>query len=383
MGLLFSVLEPFLEHFRRNRLVEPKSSTGMGPISTIFALTESGRTYAKQAMEYCQYAGPAPVPLRVYTKAVMDQKLKGGWLSKAMLHEALGNMVLTPSILGQIGPAVNSYSTFLVYGQPGNGKTYLAESLVNLPISDIYMPYALECNGQIIQVFDPVYHKPKRDENASPIAQATGADGRWFRTKRPFITSGGELAMDSLDLSFSQTTKMYDAPLHVKANNGIYLIDDFGRQRATPAEVLNRWIVPMEKRVDFLTLQTGGKVAIPFECLLVFSTNLKPDQLGDEAFLRRIKYKMLMKSPDQKEFEEIFRGVCKKVGFDFPADVFDRFIQHRYMETSKKFRRCHPRDLLNHALDYIQFEKLPMKLTDDVLSHAYESTFVDQAGMDD
>lgn len=378
MGLIFSILEGTLDHFKRNRLIEPKRSTGLGMISTTFALTEAGRVYAKQAADHCQYAGVAPVPLKKYAEGVLAQKLQGGWLSKEMLETALQGMVLSPQLLAQIGPAVNSFSTFLIYGQPGNGKTFLAESLIHLPISDVYIPYAVEANGQIIQIFDPIFHKPIKENET-----VTKADGRWFRTKRPFIVSGGELGLEMLDLSYSTQSKTYDAPLHMKANNGIYLIDDFGRQRVSPAEVLNRWIIPMERRIDFLSLQTGGKVTVPFECLLVLSTNLKPHQLGDEAFLRRIRYKMLLKSPDLEEFEAIFKQVCHKVALPFRKEVFDRFVKRRFLEPKKAFRRCHPRDLLAHAIDYIQFERLPYRLTDDILDHAYETTFVDHGGMED
>jgi predicted ATPase with chaperone activity len=384
LGLMFSVLEPVLEHFKRSRWIEPKRSSGLGLVSTYVALTEAGRVFARQAVEQCQYSGVAPVPVAQYAAGVLAQRLTGGWLTQEMLHKAFEGLVVSPSVLAQIGPAVSSFSSFLIYGQPGNGKTYLAESLVHLPIPEIYLPYALEANGNLIQVFDPVYHKPQRAAPGSgAVAQDLEADGRWFRTKRPFIVSGGELTLDMLDLAYSSQTKTYDAPLHVKANNGIYLLDDFGRQRISPAEVLNRWIVPMERKVDFLSLRTGGKVTIPFECLLVLSTNLRPSQIGDEAFLRRIRYKMLLRSPDHKEFEEIFRKICAQTGLVFRAEVFDRFLKRKYLDPKKPLRRCHARDLISHAMDYIQFERLPYRLTDDVLDHAYSTTFVDEQGMED
>ncbi|HLJ73155.1 MAG TPA: hypothetical protein VKU62_01120, partial [Thermoanaerobaculia bacterium] len=237
-------------------------------------------------------------------------------------------------------------------------------------------PYAIECQGQIVQVFDPIYHQPIEDgTEASTIFEPTH-DGRWVKCRRPFITTGGELTMPMLDLSYNETSKVYDAPYQLKANNGIYLIDDFGRQRCTPAEVLNRWIVPMERRVDYLTFRTGGKMTVPFEAFLVFSTNLKPAQLGDEAFLRRIQYKMLLRSPDSDEFGRIFESYCNSREMPFERNIMDRFISKHYRTTGKEFRRCHPRDVLSHAIDLIHFEGLPFELTDRLLDRAFESCFV-------
>ena len=203
-------------------------------------------------------------------------------------------------------------------------------------------------------------------------------DGRWMKCRRPFIVTGGELTLDMLDLNYNATSKVYDAPYQLKANNGIYLIDDFGRQRCTPAEVLNRWIVPMERRVDYLSFISGGKMTVPFEAFLVFSTNLKPHQLGDEAFLRRIQYKMLLRSPQEDEFERIFKGFCASRELECPDGLVDRFIAAHYQPSGKPFRRCHPRDVISHAIDLLHFEGLPYELTDDVLDRAFESCFLQE-----
>jgi hypothetical protein len=295
------------------------------------------------------------------------------------LRQAYRNMVVTPHTLGQIGPAVSSGNSFLIHGQPGNGKTYLAEALAKIDDSTIFVPYAIECQGMIIQVFDPIYHQPVEEEApASALSFEPAYDARWIKCKRPFITTGGELTMEMLDLSFNATSKVYDAPYQLKANNGIYLIDDFGRQRCTPAEVLNRWIVPMERRVDYLTFRTGGKMTAPFEAFLVFSTNLQPEQLGDEAFLRRIEYKMLMKSPAADEFREIFRRFCASRELPCEEELISKFIEKRYRQTGKPFRRCHPRDVLSHAIHLIQFEKSAHVLTEDLLDRAFESCFLEE-----
>ena len=212
---------------------------------------------------------------------------------------------------------------------------------------------------------------------SSSISNLSGAhDRRWFRSRRPFIVSGGELTLETLDLSYNAVAKTYDAPLHMKANNGIYLIDDFGRQKVTPAEVLNRWIIPMERRIDFLSFQNGSKMHVPFEVFLVFSTNLKPNDLGDEAFLRRIQYKMLMKSPDEFEFASIFKKFAESQGLSTTPKMIVDFLEKHYRKAKKARRRCHPRDILTHAVDIIRFERRPWELTTEVLDHAFESCFV-------
>jgi hypothetical protein len=381
LGVKYSVIEQLVETLKRNHLIAAKRSMGMGNISSVFALSEAGRKLAQQYLEINTYAGAAPVSLEEYSELVRLQRLEAGWLTKESLTAAYRHMVVSEEILSQIGPAVNSGKSFLIYGQPGNGKTFLAEALFNIQTTPIYIPYAIECQGQIIQVYDPVYHQPldTPSESISVLATAVSDsfayDRRYFRSKRPFITTGGELSLGNLDLSFNASSRVYDAPFQIKANNGIYLIDDFGRQKVTPAEVLNRWIVPMERKVDYLNFQQGGKITVPFECFLVFSTNLNPEQLGDEAFLRRIQYKMFLKSPSEVEFAEIFEQFCKKVQIPFGPNLIGKFLTKYYRNGKKRMRRCHPRDVVTHAVDHIQFERLPWVLTEEVLDHAFASCF--------
>jgi energy-coupling factor transporter ATP-binding protein EcfA2 len=304
------------------------------------------------------------------------------WLTLDRLKQAYSRMVTTDAMLDQIGPAVSSGKSFLIYGQPGNGKTYIAEALSNIQSSDIYVPYALECQGNIVQLFDPIYHRPVI-ESEKPSDSDVQYDGRWARCNRPFIASGGELSLSMLDLSYNSVSKIYDAPFQLKANNGIYLVDDFGRQKATSAEILNRWIVPMERRIDYLSFSNGGKMTIPFETFLIFSTNLTPDKLGDEAFLRRIQYKMLLRSPVVEEFRTIFCDFCQAQGLSTPAALVDAFISKHYLKTGKKFRRCHPRDVISQAIDYMNFKRLPFELTENVLDQAFANCFLSTSELTD
>jgi len=378
MGFKFSLIEELIESMKRQHLVQVKKSLGLGNSSAIFSLSDAGRNLAREYLENNQYTGPAPVPLYQYTCIVRRQRRQEGWLSKEALRHAYRKMVVTERTLSQVGPAVSSGNSFLIYGQPGNGKTFLAEALPNIDDSYIYVPYAIECQGMIIQVFDPIYHQPVQDEQPASALFEPAFDGRWVKCRRPFIVTGGELSMEMLDLNYNSTSKVYDAPYQLKANNGIYLIDDFGRQRCTPAEVLNRWIVPMERRVDYLSFRSGGKMTTPFEAFLVFSTNLRPDQLGDEAFLRRIQYKMLMRSPSAEEFTEIFLKFAESRDLECDSGLVSRFIAKHYTPTGKPFRRCHPRDVLSHAIHLIEFEKLPRQLNDELLDRAFESCFLEE-----
>jgi hypothetical protein len=380
IGLRFSVIQEIVEALKLRHHVQIKRSVGMGGVGAQYALTESGRARAHESLEVNQYSGAAPVPLAQYVEQVGRQRPQPGWLTKAALSHALSGMVITQQVLSQVGPAVSSGNSMLVYGKPGDGKTFLIESLNNIEAMPVFVPYAIECQGNIVQVYDPIYHQRIEEEQPSvlTISRESSYDRRWIKCKRPFIVSGGELSLDMLDLRYNEISKVYEAPFQLKANNGIYLIDDFGRQRATPAEVLNRWIVPMERRVDYLSFLTGGKMTAPFDAFVVFSTNLNPTDLGDEAFLRRIQYKMLLRGPSAKEFVRIFESSCAARSLPCAPGVVDRFVEKRYKRTGKVFRRCHPRDVIGHAWDLMHFENLPLDLTDEILNRAYESCFVQE-----
>ncbi len=381
IGLRFSVIEEMVEGLKLRHHVQVKRSLGISSVGSVFALTEAGRDRARECLEDNRYAGPAPVPLSQYSDRVRQQRAAEGWLTKESLAPAFRGMVLTQRILSQVGPAVSAANSLLLYGKPGDGKTYLIEALRNLSTSPVYIPHALECQGNIVQLFDPIYHHREEEAEGEPslvaVSEDRSYDGRFAKCRRPFFVSGGELSLDMLDLRYNTASRVYEAPFQLKANNGIYLIDDFGRQRATPAEVLNRWIVPMERRLDYLSFTTGGKMIVPFETFLVFSTNLNPADLGDEAFLRRIQYKMLLPGPAENEFIKIFETFCASRKLPCSRDLIVRFIDRRYRKAGKAFRRCHPRDLLTHAINLMNFEKLPYALNDDILDRAFDGCFLE------
>ncbi len=380
MGFRFSLIEAMLEGLKVQLLIQVKSSLGYGPVSSVLALTESGRRVTRDYLEHNQYVGPAPVPINQYCAAVAAQRMPTHWLTPERLAQAYSHVVITDATLDQIGPAVSSGKSFLIYGQPGNGKTHIAEALSKIQTSDIYVPYALECQGNIVQLYDPIYHRPATQREPG-VDSDLEYDGRWAACNRPFIATGGELSLSMLDLSYNAVSKIYDAPFQLKANNGIYLIDDFGRQKATSAEILNRWIVPMERRIDYLSFSNGGKMTIPFETFLIFSTNLSPNKIGDEAFLRRIQYKMLLSSPGKDEFCTIFCDYCASQGLDAPLALVNSFVTKHYLNSGKQFRRCHPRDVVSQAIDYINFKRLPYQLTEELLDHAFANCFISTADL--
>jgi energy-coupling factor transporter ATP-binding protein EcfA2 len=290
----------------------------------------------------------------------------------------MNQLVISDEMLARIGPAVNSGKSIFLYGPPGNGKTTVAETVGRLVLGGtIWIPYAFDVDGQIIRVFDNVNHELADDEQRVRLGTGLTPDPRWIRIKRPMIMVGGELTLAGLDLVYDDINKYYEAPFQVKANGGMFLIDDFGRQQVRPRDLLNRWIVPLEKGVDFLTLATGRKIEMPFYVLIVFSTNIDPRDLVDEAFLRRIRHKIEITDPDPKQFREIFIRVCNAKGVPYNDQALAYLLKKWYVEQNRKLRSVHPRDLINQLLDIATYLNKPPMLTQEMIDRAAASYFVD------
>lgn len=376
MGLPFAnVVSVVLEFLRREQLCEVRSATGRGGFSEStyeYVLTSRGRDMARDALERGQYTGAAPVPLLRYVNAIRQQGLRDVMVHQRQLRRALSHLVFNENTFEQIGPAINSGRSIFLFGPPGNGKTSIAEAIGSLLMEgDMYIPYAIEVEGQIIKVFDDVNH------TVTDESQPHRVDARWIKIKRPFIVVGGELTMDGLDLTYNTDYRYYEAPYQVKANGGIFLIDDFGRQTVRPTDLLNRWIVPLEKRIDFMTLHTGRKFEVPFEVLIVFSTNLEPQELVDEAFLRRIRHKIEVKDPNWEEYAEIFKRVASSKDVSVSDAALAYLIREHYIKANRPPRACHARDLLDQIIDIANYLSVPPSLSKELIDRAALSYFVD------
>jgi predicted ATPase with chaperone activity len=368
------VLDQVLDFLKREQLCEVKGSGGFSETAYQYAISDKGRAIAREALDRSQYAGPAPVTLDAYSEAIHRQPLGRVIVHQRTMRQALSQLVINEDTFAQLGPAVNSGRSIFLFGHPGNGKTAIAESIGKMMLGDaLYIPYAIEVGGQIIRVFDNVNHI----QTDPPTTKGRPHDPRWVYIRRPVITTGGELTLETLDLVYDETNKYYEAPFQMKANGGMLLIDDFGRQQARPRDLLNRWIVPLEKRVDFLTLHTGRKIEVPFDTLIVFSTNLAPRDLVDEAFLRRIRHKIEITDPSWEEYREIFRRVCEARGVAYDDRGLAYLIQEHYLKHNRPPRACHPRDIVDQLVDIARYLNVPATLNKDLIDHACKAYFVE------
>lgn len=377
------VVDKIMEWLKREKFVEVKGGGGVGAAAYQYMISDKGSDKAREALERSQYAGPCPVTLNQYNAAMHAQNQGIRSITQDQLLGQLKGLVVSREMLNKIGPAVNSGKSIFLYGPPGNGKTTISEAVGRIVLgSDIWIPFAMDVDGQVIRVFDNVHHEVV--ETSGSEAEDTGSkrtgvkrDPRWIKIRRPVIMVGGELTLAGLDLVFDSTNKYYEAPFQVKSNGGLFLIDDFGRQQVRPRDLLNRWIVPLEKGVDFLTLATGRKIEVPFYVLIVFSTNLEPRDLVDEAFLRRIRHKIEVGDPTYEQFREIFKLVCdsRKVPYDDKGLAY--LLQEWYIKKERSLRAVHPRDIIDQLVDIARYLDRPPRLTKDLLDRAAESYFVE------
>jgi predicted ATPase with chaperone activity len=384
LRLPYHLVDEELLDLQQRRFIEVRATGGAGRGGYTFDLTTAGRERAREALAASQYVGAAPVPFAQYQAWVEAQSVRGVRVTRERVRAGLGEVVLEDGLFELLGPAVNSARSLFLYGAPGNGKTRIAELVARLLGEEgVYIPYAVEVDGQIMILFDPVHHRPLDEEEE----EATGADAllfrkgepfdqRYVRVARPVVVTGGELTLDQLDLQYDRFTKVYRAPFQVKANGGVLIIDDFGRQRVPPRDLLNRWIVPLERRRDYLTLHTGVKFPVPFDCLLIFATNLDPAELVDEAFMRRIHYKIQVSDPGRGAYEEIFRRGCEERGIAYDPAAVDYLFRRYYEGAGISPRGCHPRDLLDHLEDIAHYEEREPRLEEDLLDRACQTYFL-------
>ncbi|HVW01341.1 MAG TPA: ATPase [Planctomycetaceae bacterium] len=388
MHLPFASVEEPLRFLKDEHSLEVLAGEVFGPVSYRFQLTDLGRTRAREAVARCGYIGPAPVTLEAYAEQAALQHVSGTTCNAAMLVETFDELVLSNELIETLGPAICTGRSIFIFGPPGNGKSAVSKGigrLLNNHGGEIYVPYAVQVEAAVITIFDPMVHTPVENGPAVPMYDTRrrlldqvnadpSVDQRWRRVRRPVVMTGGELTLEMLDLRPNLATGVYQAPPHLKANGGVFLIDDFGRQVIRPRDLLNRWILPLEERIDFLTLASGKKFAVPFEELIVFSTNLEPHELVDDAFLRRIRHKIPMMSPTRELYTAILRSACERKGLTFPQECLDSLFSI-YDAAQQQLRGSDPRDLLEIAASICRFRNQEFRLSPELLVEAARKFF--------
>ncbi|MGH9163558.1 MAG: ATP-binding protein [Vicinamibacteraceae bacterium] len=377
LGLRYTAIEPVLDQLKVDQQVEIVGGSYLGGPWYLYRITDSGRARAAFFHQGNKYLGIAPVPFQQYASYMnlFARTAPRRQATRERVKEAFSHLVLKDRMFDQIGPAVNAGRSLFIYGPPGNGKTVISQAIRSLLEGTIAIPHAVEIEGQIVTLFDPVNHEPL-DPIETCSLRDNDLDCRWVPCRRPLVMVGGELQLDALQLRYNPHAGFSRAPLHMMANGGVFVIDDFGRQRCSPDALLNRWIAPLESRLDFLTLESGQTFTIPFAALVIFATNLKPSDLMDEAFMRRIQAKVLVEPPTRGEFLQIFEGACAARDLPFDRPTTERLLDEYYRPRNLPLRGCHPRDLIGHALSLADYHRLPRALTYELLTAACDVYFV-------
>ncbi len=370
-----NIVDRALDYLRREHLIEVRGSSGLGESSYQYVVTDEGRARARELMNQNQFVGPAPVRLEEYNSAVLKQSLSGQTITLEAMKRAMAHLIFHDDLYDQLGPAVNSGKSIFLFGHPGNGKTAIAEAIGAMLPGNIFIPYSVGVDASVIKVFDALHHKQIPEESMG-LPKGERWDKRWVMIRRPMIAVGGELMLENLDLSYDPTMKFYEAPFQMKANGGVFLIDDFGRQQVQPRDLLNRWIVPLEKRVDYLALVTGRKIDVPFDALILFSTNLEPEHLVDEAFMRRIRYKINIADPSWEDYREILKRVVSKRGIPYDEDILRYVVMEYYIKSKRKPRAVHPRDLIEELVDIARFRGVPPEMNKELIDAACRAYFL-------
>lgn len=375
--LPFGILESTFQSLRQRQVIVANGSAPLNDFN--YTLSDRGRSFAQSAMASSSYLGPAPVPLSDYIVSVEAQTIRAEKPRRKHLEKAFSDVHVEDHMLNNLGPALNAGKGMFLYGAPGNGKTTLAKRITKCFGQEILVPHTIVEDGSFIKFFDAACHEQVQAK-AHALLKTSDYDRRWVRIKRPTVVVGGELMMDSLELKHDYKCNVSEASLQLKSNCGCLLIDDFGRQRIEPSELLNRWIIPLENRIDYLTLSTGKKIEVPFEQLIIFSTNLEPSDLADDAFLRRIPYKIEVGDPDRAEFHMLFQVAAAQTECEYDQQMVDYLIDKHYIPNKRPLRRCQPRDLLLHVVNYCTYHEMPVELTEEYLDCAAECYFTVVAG---
>ncbi len=373
LKLPFRIIDPLMHSLKHDRLIAHKGAAAMNDY--VYQLTELGRERAKKFAEHCTYFGSAPVPLAAYIESVRCQTLADQHPTEEDLHRAFEDLLIDQKMLLRLGPAINSGRGMFLFGPPGNGKTSIAERITKAFGQTIWIPRSIGIDGEVMRLFDPGMHEEMPLPANEGLLDNRKIDNRWIRIRRPTIVVGGELTMEQLEITLNTATNVSEAPVQMKSNCGTLVIDDFGRQRMTTDQLLNRWIVPLEKRYDFLNLASGKKIQVPFDQLIVFSTNLEPKDLVDDAFLRRIPYKIEVVDPEEQAFRQLMKIMASALKVEYDEAAVDYLMEKHYRSVNRSLRCCQPRDLILQILNFCRYTNRPAKLTPENFDFAVENYF--------